>query len=156
MKIKGSLFFHQYFNSSFVHQNLWSMKFGIAILFAFLGMGLLPAQSVQVKIDPVIVEMLDQYVANNKAANTISGWRVQILATTDRQRLESVQQSFRYNYPNIPVDWVHNPPYYKLQAGAFRTKMEALRLKYILSREYEGLYLVRDENIAKPELLSVY
>ena len=116
----------------------------------------LAAQSVKVNMDPMIGDMLKQYTANNQSKNTVDGWRVQILATTDRQRLESVQQSFRYHYPNIPVDWEHDRPYYKLQAGAFRTKRDALRLKYILSREYEGLYLVRDASIAKAELLNVY
>lgn len=116
----------------------------------------LSAQSVKVSIDPIISDMLEQYTATNKAQNTVDGWRVQILATTNRERLESVQQSFRYHYPNIPVDWEHDRPYYKLQAGAFRTKRDALRLKYILSREYEGLYLVRDAAIAKAELLNVF
>ncbi|MEL6971390.1 MAG: hypothetical protein AAFO02_14590, partial [Bacteroidota bacterium] len=67
----------------------------------------LSAQSVQVKMDPIIVDMLDTYTTNNKAQGTVDGWRVQILATTNRQRLESVQQSFRYHYPNVPVDWMH-------------------------------------------------
>ncbi|WP_044085518.1 SPOR domain-containing protein [Lewinella cohaerens] len=116
----------------------------------------LMGQSVQVKMDPIIGDMLDQYTAVNQSQNTVSGWRVQILATTSRERLESVQQSFRYHYPNIPVEWEHSRPYYKLQAGAFRTKRDALRLKYILSREYEGLYLVRDDAIAKGELLNYY
>lgn len=125
--------------------------------FLFLGiLGSLSAQSVQVKMDPIIADMLSQYTADNKSQGTVSGWRVQILATTNRQRLESVQQSFRYHYPNVPVDWMHDRPYYKLQAGAFRTKRDALRLKYILSREYEGLYLVRDDAIAKTELLNYY
>ncbi|MEL6654844.1 MAG: SPOR domain-containing protein [Bacteroidota bacterium] len=116
----------------------------------------LSAQSVQVKMDPIIADMLNTYTTNNKAQGTVDGWRVQILATTNRQRLESVQQSFRYHYPNVPVDWMHDRPYYKLQAGAFRSKRDALRLKYILSREYEGLYLVRDDAISKTELLNYY
>jgi hypothetical protein len=107
-------------------------------------------------MEPILSDMIAQYTTNNKAKASVPGWRVQILATTDRQRLESVQQSFRYHYPNVPVDWEHDPPYYKLQAGAFSTKLDALRLKYILSREYEGLYLVRDETIAKGELLNYY
>ncbi len=127
----------------------------IVLILSALVVGL-QAQSVQVKMDPIIGSMLEQHTANNKAEATVAGWRVQILATTNRQRLESVQQSFRYHYPNVPVDWMHDRPYYKLQAGAFRTKQDALRLKYILSREYEGLYLVRDDAISKTELLNYY
>ena len=132
------------------------MKRSIFLFCSLIACSLLSGQSVKVNMDPILQEMTTQYTAKNKASNSESGWRVQILATTDRQRLESVQQSFRYHYPNIPVDWEHNPPYYKLQAGAFKTKLDALRLKYILSKEYEGLYLVRDESIAKGELLNYY
>lgn len=116
----------------------------------------LQAQSVQVKMDDILTDMIAQNNANQLSKTTVAGWRVQVLATTDRQRLESVQQSFRYHYPNVPVDWAHSRPYYKLQAGAFKTKLDALRLKFILSREYEGLYLVRDENIEEQELLNYY
>jgi hypothetical protein len=90
---------------------------------------LLAQASIEVTAEPVIEEMVEQFTINNQAQATTPGWRVQILATTDRQRLESVQQSFKYHYPNIPVDWEHNRPYYKLQAGAFKTKLDALRLK---------------------------
>jgi len=112
--------------------------------------------AINVSADPIIEEMIEQFTINNKAQSTVPGWRVQILATTDRQRLESVMQSFKYHYPNIPVDWEHDRPYYKLQAGAFKTKLDALRLKHILSREYEGLYLVRDDKINKNELLNYF
>ncbi|RME92315.1 MAG: SPOR domain-containing protein [Bacteroidetes bacterium] len=117
---------------------------------------LLAQAAINVSADPIIEEMIEQFTINNKAQSTVPGWRVQILATTDRQRLESVMQSFKYHYPNIPVDWEHDRPYYKLQAGAFKTKLDALRLKHILSREYEGLYLVRDDKINKNELLNYF
>ena len=80
---------------------------------------------------------------------------VQILATTDRVRLETVETDFKVNYPNIPVDWVHTKPYYKLRAGAFETKQEAERLRYTLSRQFEGVYLVKAD-VNKAELLRMY
>ncbi len=116
------------------------------------------ALSAQVKIkeDPLITRMVETYINNNKAKAAVEGWRVQILATTDRQRLESVKQSFQYRYPNIPIDWVHSSPYYQLRAGAFTNKLEALRLKYILEREYNGIYLVKDDKIKPEELVGSY
>lgn len=116
----------------------------------------LNAQAVQVKETPEVTRIMTRFVASNKASTTVNGWRVQLLATTDRQRMESVQQSFQYRYPNIPVDWVHNKPYYKLRAGAFTNKMDAQRLRYILERDYDGLYLVFDDNINVRELLRTY
>ena len=106
--------------------------------------------------DAPIGEMMARFVEVNKNKNFMDGWRVQIMATPDRQRLESVRQSFQYRYPSIPVDWVHSAPYYKLRAGAFQTKLEALRLKYILERDYPGIYLVKDDNIRPRELIGNY
>ena len=106
--------------------------------------------------DPPIGNMMDRYAEANKSREYMDGWRVQVLATPDRQRLESVKQSFQYRYPSIPADWVHSAPYYKLRAGAFASKLEALRLKYILERDYPGIYLVRDDAIRPRELIGNY
>ncbi|OAV43467.1 SPOR domain-containing protein [Lewinella sp. 4G2] len=111
--------------------------------------------SVSVNVDPRVETLMDLFVRSNEATNKVSGWRVQILATTDRARLETVEADFKVNYPNIPVDWVHTKPYYKLRAGAFLTKQEAERLKFTLNRQFEGVYLVKDD-VKKSELLRMY
>ena len=102
-----------------------------------------------------IDNLLELFQTTNEAENRVEGWRVQILATTDRSRLETVQSEFKVNYPSVPVDWVHTKPYYKLRAGAFQTKQEAERLKYTLGRQFEGVYLVKD-NVSENELLRMY
>ena len=116
--------------------------------------GVAEAQNIQIKEDPLITTMMERYTEVNKSKSNIEGWRIQILATTDRQRLESVRQTFQYRYPNIPVDWVHNKPYYKLRAGAFSSRLEALRLKYILEEDYPGTYPVKDKKIRPQELIG--
>lgn len=127
------------------------------LLFGFLLFSFgLSAQNVQIIEEPPITTMMDRFVEINKAKANVDGWRIQILATTDRQKLETVKQTFRYQYPNIPIDWIHSKPYYKLRAGAFATKLEALRLKYILEQEYSGIYLVRDDAIRPEELIGTY
>lgn len=111
--------------------------------------------TVSVTAEPSVGRLLNAFMQANEATNMVDGWRVQILATTDRQRLETVEARFKQNYPSVPVDWVHTSPYYKLRAGAFLTRQEAERLKYTLSREFEGVYLVRDE-VSENELLRMY
>ena len=106
--------------------------------------------------DAPIGAMMDRFEEANTCRTYMDGWRVQVLATPDRQRLESVKQSFQYRYPSIPVDWVHSAPYYKLRAGAFASKLEALRLKYILEQDYPGIYLVKDDAIRPQELIGNY
>lgn len=104
---------------------------------------------------PKIAELMTRFTEMNKAQGTISGWRIQILATTDFQKLESSRSTFKYRYPNIPVDWQDSKPFYQLRAGAFATKLEALRIKHILSQDYAGLYLVRAD-IQPSELVNSY
>ena len=111
--------------------------------------------SVQVDAAPEIVQLMELYQTENEEVTKVPGWRVQILATTDRARLELVESQFKVNYPSITVDWVHTKPYYKLRAGAFQTKQEAERLKYTLSRQFEGVYLVKDD-ISENQLIRLY
>ncbi len=117
--------------------------------------GGLVAQSITVKNGPGIDALLELFQTENESENKVDGWRVQILATTDRNRLNTVENQFKVNYPSVPVDWVHKKPYYKLRAGAFQTKQEAERLKYTLGRQFEGVYLVKDK-VGENELLRMY
>lgn len=116
----------------------------------------LPAQNaIVVRPTADVARLLDAFVVVNTAETEMEGWRVQILATNDRQRLEVVQADFKLKYPSIPVDWEHSKPYYKLRAGAFLTKREAERLKHTLEREFDGVYLVRDQ-LKESEILRMY
>ncbi|PHI19022.1 hypothetical protein CEQ90_14705 [Lewinellaceae bacterium SD302] len=121
----------------------------------FTTQGLTGQSAISVSPDEDVARLLNAFIQVNTAETKTEGWRVQVLATTDRQRLESVQAQFKLNYPSIPVDWVHTKPYYKLRAGAFQTKQEAERLKYTLGRQFDGVYLVKDE-VNESELLRMF
>lgn len=129
------------------------MKYLIAICGALLLCTTAPAQSsINVELEAGVKSLYNAFLKENQGAQQIDGWRLQILATTDRRQLESALQRFKNDYPSIRVDWVHAKPYYKLRAGAFSSRSEAERLKYVLSRDYSGLYPVKDK-INERELL---
>lgn len=111
-----------------------------------------PVGNVSVDVPAKVTTLMNLWQDGNEAETELDGWRVQLLATPDRQRLEAVEADFKMNYPSVRVDWVHESPYYKLRAGAFRTKQEAERLKYTLGRQFEGVYLVKDK-IKESELV---
>ena len=106
------------------------------------------------KVDPKVADLMKRFVENNKSTTTLSGWRIQILATTDRQRMEDAVRSFESLYPNIPVDWVHAKPYYKVRAGAFTSKRDALATQYVLKGDYPTAYPVPDNAIKPEELIK--
>ncbi len=128
--------------------------FFISLLLSFVTISY--SQNIQIKEDPLVTQMLDRFISINKSKIAIEGWRIQVLATTDRQRMESARQVFQYKYPNIPVNWEHSNPYFKLRAGAFATKLEALRLQYLLKRDYPSALLVKDNAVRPSELIGYY
>ncbi|MGB3802368.1 MAG: SPOR domain-containing protein [Lewinella sp.] len=117
--------------------------------------GLSAQRMVAISPDEDVSRVLDLFSEINEREDKVEGWRVQLLATTDRQQLETTEKQFRADYPSVTVDWVHNKPYYKLRAGAFFTRQEAERLRQNLSEEYEGVYLVKDQ-VEESELLKMY
>ncbi len=98
--------------------------------------------------------VMKNYIQTNRATSFLKGWRVQILSTTDRERLEQVRNSFRAQYPYLALSWVHNRPYYMLRAGAFTGKLEAMRLQQFLRPYYPSAYLIQDTEIEPAQLLG--
>ncbi len=138
----------------------YSVRLLLGVCFIVI-LGKLPAvgqsqnAKIMVRTSPKVERIFNTFLAQNQSRRTISGWRVQILATTDRRQLEQTRQRFVVNYPTLPVSYVHTKPYYKLRAGAFESKPEAERLKQMLDREFAGVYLVRDD-IPVQEIIGTY
>lgn len=103
---------------------------------------------------PEVSAMLKNYALSNKQTEFINGWRVQILATTDRLALENTKSQFQNNYPDIPLQVVHNRPYYHLRAGAFYDKKEAILMKYFFRKSYPGAMEIADNKLTIDLLLA--
>lgn len=111
------------------------------------------AQEIQINEDPRIAQLYRNWTNTNRAEPQVEGWRVQIMATTDRQQVEDARNRFRNQYPEVPAEWIHEKPYYKLRVGAFRTKLEALAFLGTLSG-YAGAYPARDARIHPRDFLE--
>jgi hypothetical protein len=106
------------------------------------------------KVEPKVADLMKRFTDTNKSSMTVKGWRIQILATTDRDKMEIALRQFESLYPNVPVDWIHSKPYYKMRAGAFMTKRDALQTLAILKPDYPSAYPVQDNEIKPVELLG--
>lgn len=127
-----------------------------------LGGGLLSAlllsvgcrgQEMHINEPPRLSTMMDSWITLNRQKPDLTGWRVQLISTTDRMQVENGKELFQRKYPDIPVDWVHERPYYKLQAGAFHTRLEALTLVDALRMAYPGAYPAKNSNIHPREFI---
>lgn len=129
----------------------------IFFVLLLLGVGIseIDAQKITVNEDYEVEQLMDQYVRINTAKSYVEGWRVQVISTTDRQRLESVRQSLKSRYPYLSTSWVHNRPYYRLRAGAFATKLEAIQLQHLLREYYPGSIPTRDTEVSASEIIGL-
>lgn len=111
------------------------------------------AQEVQLNEDPKIAQLFRNWTNNNRSNPQVEGWRVQIMATTDRKQVEDARNLFRTRYPDVPAEWTHEKPYYKLRVGAFRSRLEAQAFLETLT-DYAGAYPAKDANIHPRDFLE--
>ncbi|RMF29825.1 MAG: SPOR domain-containing protein [Bacteroidetes bacterium] len=120
---------------------------------ALSGLGAQTQGRIHIEYEAGVEPLVKKFVELNKATEFINGWRIQLLATTDRVRMEDALRNFKFLYPHVPVDWVHSKPYYKIRAGAFARKQDAIRLLYLLKQDYPAAYPAQDDRIRPEELL---
>lgn len=132
-------------------------RYLLSLVAMFLFAAGLSAQgSIKINEDGLIPDIMERFVEKNKAQSTLKGWRVQILSTRDRAEMDKTLKTFKYLYPNLVTIFRHEKPYYKILVGAFMTRLEAVRLKYILQRDYDHLYLAEDPRIRPEEIVGYY
>ena len=102
----------------------------------------------QKKIDDLIRKY--KTILNNIGG--IEGWRLQIKFTSKREDILPYQIKFIRLYPKIPTKIIFDSPYYKLTAGNFRTKNEALKIKHEISKNFPGSHPI--STIIEPNILK--
>jgi len=117
------------------------MRFSLILVFLLGFTFMLQAQEkVKVREDYAVTQLMKRFEEVNRMRTFVDGYRIQILATTDRIRMENARTQFVSKYPEIPIDFIHARPYYKLRAGAFATKLDAIRLLNRLKPDYPSAY----------------
>jgi hypothetical protein len=109
---------------------------------------------VQIKEDIAVTSLVQRHLAQNRMTTTISGWRIQLLATTDRRKVENEESKIVQRYPLIQVKWEHSKPYYKLKAGAFANRLDATRLLKEFKKYYPSALLTKSE-VSIDEVLTL-
>ena len=134
------------------------MQYFFFILFssvlALFSFNNIQAQVIQVEEETAIRRLLDIKKSNNtKPDRVIRAWSIQILTSRDKyQVLQKMQEARAYfkDQSNVKIDWTYEQPYYRLNAGAFYTKLEAAGLLYQIAKYYPEAYLFKNMNV-KPE-----
>lgn len=108
----------------------------------------------QIIEEPAITSLMDRWKAYNLEHPEVQGWRIQILASVDRRQMETARRTFENRYPEYPVIFVHNEPYFHLKVGAFLSMQKAQAFLKKMQHDYPQAIPVND--ILKTEELLLY
>ena len=103
--------------------------------------------------EPAITRMMDKFINKHMNEESIRGWRIQIITTDDRRRMEAARAKFQSMYPEIPLNWKHESPYYKVQVGAYENKLNLQGFLLDLKNDFSTAIPVMDD-IKKSELVA--
>ena len=110
------------------------------------------AAQVVVHESPYLENLVDQFVQKNLSLELMSGYRLQVVASDDRRKVDNVRGRFSYTHPEYKTIWKFSNPYYKVLAGAFRTKLEAEHARSVVGQSYNNVLIVIDNEIPRGEL----
>tara|TARA_B100000900_G_scaffold416275_1_gene450909 strand:+ start:4763 stop:5134 length:372 start_codon:yes stop_codon:yes gene_type:complete len=91
-----------------------------------------------------IYELVSKYkrIIKNKKTN----WKLQIKFTSKRGDIVPYKIKFNNLYPEISTLIIFESPYYKLLAGDFQTKNEALKIRNIIKTHFPAAHPIKHEN----------
>jgi len=111
------------------------------------------AQNIHINESTQVDQLMTEYTNRNKAKTDMQGYRIQLIATTERRLMETTKTKFNRQFPYLKSKWNHKSPYYQVQAGAFATKQEALPELGRVKRKFPKAYLIVDR-ITMDEVLA--
>lgn len=104
-------------------------------------------KNIEIKQDPLLSEMLEWHVSNNKKDKQIEGFRVEIFFSSDADAKEKALKKkveFLKVYPENTVHIKYVAPNFRVRVGDFRTKNEALKLFKEIKNTYPLSFIVTD------------
>ncbi len=101
-----------------------------------------------IKADSVIDSLLLLHKEYNKRYPLIPGYRIQIFKESGNQALDEariIMMEFDSIFPEIPTYLSFQEPYYRVRAGNFKTRLEALDyLEKIKRKKYRNVWIISD------------
>ena len=74
-----------------------------------------------------------------------AGYRIQISFGQDRDEASKVMSSFIAKYHDMRAYFTYQQPYFKVNVGDFRTRLEAVKKLNRIRRDYPGAFVVMDK-----------
>jgi len=129
-------------------------KYGIVrycIVFIVFAIPALAIAQTRGKVEVIKDPLIDTLIARRPTLNrtnlntgeeTVNGYRVQIFFGSSRQAAYAAQEKFREEYPDLRTYITYVEPNFKVQAGDFRTRLEAEKLRNDLTQMFSTMFII--------------
>lgn len=101
---------------------------------------------IKINRKPSVDKAFEKYIKNN-AAKKIHGYRIRIFfdnKQTARVQSEEIEKLFLENFPHYPVYRTYTNPYFKVAAGDFRTRTDAIKVLKEIATVFPNAFVIRD------------
>ena len=102
----------------------------------------------EIRNEKGIEYLVNKYENILKNTGGINGWRLQLKFKAKESEIIKIKLKFIKLFPNIPVFLEYQEPYYRIRVGNCRTKLETLKIKYLIKKHFTDTYPV-------PEIISI-
>lgn len=105
-----------------------------------------PGAEVNVRRSVAADTAMQVWIGRN-AEKKLHGYRIRLFfdnRQNARGQSEEVERAFRKDFPLIPVYRSYTNPYFKVAAGDFRTKSDALRALQLIRTLYPKAFVIKD------------
>jgi len=93
-------------------------------------------------------KLLEKHVYINDSIGTVKGYRIQIFSSSgvgSKKEAQKVKTEFLRRYPKTTARLDFDSPNFKVRAGTFRTKLEALKFHNEIQKHFPHSFIITDE-----------
>ncbi len=128
-------------------------KYLILICLSALLSGNAISQTININEEPKVSQMMTKFVEEGRLSSAQKAWRIQIITTDDRRKMEAARAKFTRMYPDEHIEWEHVMPYYKVKVGSWEDKRSLQVFLLELKSAFPSSIPVMD-NIDKRDLVN--
>ena len=102
--------------------------------------------NVRVNRTPAVDTALKRYITDN-SARRVHGYRIRLFfdnKQSARNESEKTENLFKENFPTIPVYRSYVNPYFKVVAGDYRTKSDAMRELSAIREIFPNAFIIKE------------
>ena len=89
--------------------------------------------------------LLSNFIKQNKENQVYSGYRIQLMASPNRQAVLTFKSDFYKEFPNKRPVLIYQQPNFKLREGNYRSKLEAYKEMMKIHEKYPDAFIIQDE-----------